>query len=246
MCSSDLLWNATMNGQYPASGSGPHMKAWFEFMNGNRYWELEPYFDLEGGRAVALDGIEYIVYLEKPGPVTVTVESHGYDVAWINPANGERVKAKDFKGTMFTGEPPTKDHDWVLHLSREGIKQGMLKSYKFASRDVPVQQVESDPSKVPFEVVAPPEGDISMAKQPAFSIRTKRDTRAFRNYLVEWSGEVAVDGQGYRVIGTGRDGTFRVPSNIVSKFPAVMTVRITILNAVGKAYQMDRAYRLVP
>jgi len=85
-----------------------------------------------------------------------------------------------------------------------------------------------------------------MSKPPAFSIRTKRDTRAFRNYLVEWSGEVAVDGQGYRVIGTGRDGAFRIPSNIVSKFPAVMTVRITILNAAGKAYQIDRAYRLVP
>ena len=61
------LWNATMNGQYPASGAGPYMKAWAEFMAGNRYWELEPYFDVDGGRAVALEDVEYIVYVEKPG-----------------------------------------------------------------------------------------------------------------------------------------------------------------------------------
>ena len=45
------LWNATMNGQYPAAGSGEYMTAWFDFMSGNRYWELEPYFDVDGGRA---------------------------------------------------------------------------------------------------------------------------------------------------------------------------------------------------
>ena len=84
-----------MNGQYPASGSGEYMTAWFDFMSGNRYWELEPYFDVDGGRAVALEGVEYIVYVEKPGPVEVTVEKHGYDVAWINPLNGERIKDKE-------------------------------------------------------------------------------------------------------------------------------------------------------
>ena len=44
-----------MNGQYPASGSGKYMTAWFEFMSGNRFWELEPYFDVNGGRALALE-----------------------------------------------------------------------------------------------------------------------------------------------------------------------------------------------
>ncbi|HYV61138.1 MAG TPA: DUF5060 domain-containing protein, partial [Bryobacteraceae bacterium] len=34
------LWNATMNGQYPASGAGKYMTVWFDFMSGNRYWEL--------------------------------------------------------------------------------------------------------------------------------------------------------------------------------------------------------------
>jgi hypothetical protein len=114
------LWNATMNGQYPASGSGKYMTAWFDFMSGNRYWELEPYFDVDGGRAVALEDVEYIVYIEKPGPIELTVEDHGYDVAWINPATGERIKAKGYKGRHFTGEPPDKSHDWVLQVSAQG------------------------------------------------------------------------------------------------------------------------------
>ena len=143
------LWTATMNGQYPASGSGAYMTAWFDFMSTNRYWELEPYFDVNGGRAIALEGVEYIVYIEKPsGPVEVTVEKHGYDVAWIDPRNGEQTKEKKgYNGEHFTGEPPDKSHPWVLHISREGTKEGMLKSWKFESRPVPVQEVEQSPSR---------------------------------------------------------------------------------------------------
>ena len=116
------LWSATMNGQYPASGSGEYMPVWYDFMAGNRYWELEPYFDVDGGRALALDGVDYIVYVEKPGPVELEVEDHGYDVAWMNPMTGERIKMKNYKGKRFTGEPPDKSHAWILHVSREGEK----------------------------------------------------------------------------------------------------------------------------
>jgi hypothetical protein len=244
-----------MNGQYPASGSGPYMKAWFEFMSGARFWELEPYFDVEGGRAIALEGVEYIVYLEKPGPVEVSVINHGYDVAWINPATGERIKAKDYKGQRFSGEPPDRQHDWVLHISREGHKQSLLKSYKFDSRgfdepEVPVaqlQEVEVNPQKAPFDVDTPAEGSaISLSTPPLFSLKIARQTRATRSLLVEWTGEVTADGEGFRVIGTGREGTFPIPRSIVRNLPAALRVRISILNASGKAYELDKVYRLTP
>jgi hypothetical protein len=239
------LWNATMNGQYPASGSGAYMAAWFDFMSGNRYWELEPYFDVDGGRAVALEDVEYIVYVEKPGPIEVTVEDHGYDVAWINPATGDRIKAKDYKGKHFTGEPPDKSHDWVLHISREGRKEGMLRSYKFESRRVPVQEIETSPARTPFDVAAPAEGNLTLQKPPAFSLKITRETRATRSLLVEWTAEVVADGQGYRVVGSGREGTLRIPASIALRYPAVMNLRAAILNANGKAYAIDRVYRLV-
>ncbi|HSP66337.1 MAG TPA: DUF5060 domain-containing protein [Bryobacteraceae bacterium] len=239
------LWNATMNGQYPASGSGKYMTAWFDFMSGNRYWELEPYFDVDGGRALALEDVEYIVYVEKPGPVELTVEDHGYDVAWINPSTGERIKAKGYKGKHFTGEPPDKSHDWVLHVSREGHKEGMLKSWKFESRRVPVQEIETAPKNMPFEV-AQPEGDISMALAPRYALKVVRPTRATRELLAEWTAEVVVDGEGYRVAGTGREGTLHIPKEIVHKLPAIVSVRVSILNANGKAYAIDKVYRLLP
>jgi hypothetical protein len=240
------LWNATMNGQYPASGSGAYMKAWFEFMSGNRYWELEPYFDVDGARAIALEGVEYVVYAEKPALVELTVENHSYDVAWMNPATGEIVKQKDYKGEHFTGEPPDKSHDWVLHVSREGRKEGMLKSYKFDSRPVPVQEIEQNPAKVPFEISEPPGDEISLSKPPSFGLKIKRETRATRSLLVEWTAEVVADGEGYRVAGVGTKGTLQIPRSIANKLPGVVSLRMSLLNANGKAYIVDRAYRLVP
>lgn len=240
------LWNATMNGQYPASGAGPFMTAWFEFMAGNRYWELEPYFDVDGGRAIALEGVEYIVYVDKPGPVEVTIEHHGYDVAWINPANGERIRQKNYNGEHFTGEPPGKSHPWVLHISREGHKEGMLKSWKFESRPVPVQEVEQAPQKTPFDIATPATADISVSHPPYYALKIKRDTRATRSLLVEWTGEVVVDGEGYRVLGAGREGTLQIPRSIVKNFPGILSLRVAILNANGKAYVLDKVFRLAP
>jgi hypothetical protein len=241
------LWNATMNGQYPASGSGKYMTVWFDFMSGNRYWELEPYFDVDGGRAVALEDVEYIVYVEKPGPVELTVEDHGYDVNWINPATGEKIKAKNYKGKHFTGEPPDKSHDWILHVSREGHKEGMLRSYKFDSREIPIrlQEVETNPQKMPFEVSSP-DGDISMAIAPRYSLKIVRPTRATRDLLIEWTAEVVLDGEGFRVAGTGSEGTLHIPREIVHNLPGTLSLRVSILNANGKAYVIDKVYRLGP
>jgi hypothetical protein len=248
------LWNATMTGQYPASGSGRYMTAWYDLMANTRYWELEPYFDVDGGRAVALEGVDYIVYIDKPGPVEVTVINHGYDVAWIDPATGERTKAKDYKGQHFAGEPPDKSHDWILEISREGHKQS-LKSYKFDSRGyddpdvapIQIQEIESNPQRVPFDVSTPAEGSsISLATPPLFSLKITRQTRATRSLLVEWTGEVTADGEGFRVIGTGREGTLHIPAGLARSLPASLRVRISILNANGKAYQIDKVYRLTP
>ena len=239
------LWSATMNGQYPASGSGPYMTVWFEFMAGNRYWELEPYFGVDGARAIALEGIEYIVYVDKPGPVEVTLEDHGYDVAWINPQNGERIKAKGYKGEHFTGEAPDKSHPWILHISREGTKEGMLKSYKFESRIVPVQEVEQTPEKTPFAIALPDRDEISISHPPYFAIKVKRESRATRLLLIEWTVDAVVNGEGYRVAGTGREGTLQIPRLITDTLPAVATLRMQILNANGKAYIVDKVVKLV-
>jgi hypothetical protein len=197
---------------------------------------------VDGGRALALEDVEYIVYVEKPGPVELTVEKHGYDVAWINPITGERIKQKNWKGERFTGEPPDRSHDWVLHVSREGHKEGM-RSYKFESRQIVLQEVETSPTKVPFDIEQPT-GDLRVGEAAPYAAKIKRETRATRSMMWLWTGDVAAGGQGYRVLGTGQKGTLKVAPSLVQTFPSSLLMRLYGMNANGKVYALDRAYQL--
>ena len=241
------LWNSTMDGEYPEFRGGDAIRArhWFDFMADTRHWELEPYFDVDGTRAVALEEIEYVNYIEHPGPpIEVSVEKHGYDVYWFNPATGEFLEQKKYKGEHFTGEAPDKSRPWVLLVAREGRKESMLRSYKFESRIVPVQEIETSPQKVPFAIVEP-SGDTLQAGKPAqFAVKVTRSTRATRSMTYLWTGECPADGRGLRVLGTGSPGRFVIPPSIATNFPAVLSVHLTALNANGKAYSADRVFQL--
>ena len=52
--------------------------------------------------------------------------------------------------------------------------------------------------------------------------------------LVEWTGKITASGQGYRVIGTGRDGTLQIPEALWRSSPASMLVHVFVVNAYGK------------
>ena len=245
------LWNATMNGQYPDATitneqAAAEMKIWYEFMEGTRHWELEPFFDVENGRGLSLEEVEYIIYVEKPGPVSVKLEPHSYDVRWLNPATGQSVKGKEAKGATFTTDPPDRAHDWVLQISREGHKASMLRSYRFDSREegIIMQEIEGNPEKVPFEVVQPAGDRISLSAPAQFEIKLTSDKKALQHMMYQWTGEVTVDQRSYRVIGTGAGGTFRIPANIAKEYPAALHVHILGMNALGKVYALDRNYTL--
>jgi hypothetical protein len=241
------LWNATMDGQSPTYSGSADPKAfsvWFDILSDTRYWELEPYFDLDGGRALSLEGVEYLIYIEKPGPLELRLEKHGYDVLWINPIDGEVTRRK-FNGDHFTGEPPDKSHDWVLHVVREGHLESMNKSYKFASRDILMQEIEVVPDKTPFEIEQPASAaDVKVGQPVGYAAKIKRDSRATRSMMWMWTGEVAADGQGYRVLGTGQTGTFAAPATLAKNYPAVLNLRMYAMNGNGKVYALDRALQL--
>jgi hypothetical protein len=249
------LWNATMDGQYPTyanTGAGASnlsspgakaMTAWFQFMSDTRHWELEPYFDVDGGRALALEDVEYVVYMAKPGPLELTVEKHGYDVYWVNPADGETIKGKKFSGDHFTGQPPDSSHDWVLHVLREGRVESMNRSYKFESREIVMQEVESSPEKVPFEIVEP-SADLSVTRPSVYSVKIRRATRATRSMTYLWTGEVAAGHQGFRVLATGAEGTLHTPASLSRDYPGTVLIRVFGMNANGKVYLATRACNL--
>jgi hypothetical protein len=246
------LWNATMNGQYPVyessaaqyagSPGAKAMTVWFDFMLATRHWDLEPYFELDGGRALALPDVEYIVYVDKPGPVELTVAHHSYDVIWMDPADGTTQRRK-YSGEHFVGEPPDRFHDWVLHLVREGTLQSMNRSYKFESRDAPVQEIQVDPAKVPFEIDAP-SGDLTLGTAAYFSVKLKRATRGTRNMLWLWTCEVTEGRQGYRVLGTTQQGTFYPPAGLITEYPANLLLRVYGINGYGTVYMSPKGFGL--
>lgn len=247
------LWNATVSGLYPQTtvpdeASATALKFWYELMDSTRHWELEPFGDSPQARGIALDGVEYVLYVEKPGTVTVNVEKQTYDIEWINPATGEHVRQKEKnKGEVFNGITPDNMHDWVLHISREGHKVGMLKSIKFDSREeaVKLQDMEGKPAKIPFEITAPSGNTISLSKPAEFDVKLLRQSKALERILYEWTGEVTAGGKSWRVIGSGPSGTLRIPPDLADNFPAALHIRVFGMNAFGKVYALDRNYTLV-
>jgi len=142
--------------------------------------------------------------------------------------------------------PPDSSHGWVLHISREGTKASMLKSYKFDSRDPPLQlqETEGNPDKVPFEIVEPTGEALSLAQPFHFAVKLKRRSRALDRMMYEWTAEVTVSERSYRVLGTGPEGTFRIPFNIAANYPAALHVRLVGMNGLGKVYVLDRNFTL--
>jgi len=257
------LWNAAMNGQYVTHGNtgtyggrnlvpdvkyldapgAKAMTAWFDVMSRTRWWDLEPYFDVDGGRALALPDTEYLVYIEKPGPVEIVVEKHGYDVYWIDPATGVTTKEKkEWKGELYKGSPPDSTHDWILHLSRDGRKES-LKSYFFESRRVPVQEPEVSKAKAPYELAQPPVDQVLEVGKPIpYKIQLKKETAGTRRMMYLIKGEIARDGQGVRVLGSGPDGNLRLPGHMLKEGEAPIAVRVAALNAPGKLYFVDYVF----
>ena len=256
------LWNATMDGQavtYASSGAGAQnldsagakaMSVWWDVMSATRYWEMEPFFDVDNGRGLALEGIDYLIYIEKPGPLELQVVRRSYDVMWINPATGEVTRNK-FSGDHFTMEPPDRSHDWILRVARLSQIQGMNKSYKFESRQdkddnflpIALQDVEANTPKVPF-VIEQPSGDLSMAKPVTFAAKITKDTRATRSVMWVWTGDASAGEQGYRVLFSGQKGTATLPPDLTATFPATMHLRLYGMNANGKVYEVDTGFGL--
>ena len=63
---------------------------------------------MDGGRALALEDTEYVVYIEKPGPLELMVEKHGYDIYWVNPIDGEVTKGKFQGRSLHRRRRPTR------------------------------------------------------------------------------------------------------------------------------------------
>lgn len=248
------LWSATTNGEYPsvsyeALQNAQNMKAievWKNIMINTRHWEFEPYFDVSGATAAGLEEIEYLAYAPKGGIVEINVPKHKYNPQWVNPATGEEIPLKDYKGETFSRTTPDNTHDWILEFPRDGKKESMAKYYFFESVDAPVQEVEGEPTRVPFQI-AEPAGDELNSKIPTpFKTKITRANRASRTMEYLWWGDVVGSGEGPRLLGVGSSGNLTIPAFLLSGPGGNLSLRLESINANGKAYELDRVYRLTP
>ncbi len=248
------LWTSTTNGEYPSisyeslknEANVRAVRTWFKVVSDTRHWELEPYFDVDGARAAGLEEVEYLAYAQTPGIVEITLPKHKYNPLWINPITGEEIPLKDYKGEVFSRQTPDSSHDWVLHVPREGHKEHMLRSYYFESQDPPVQEPESDPSKVPFEIVDPAGEQINARIPTPFRAKVIRANRASRTMQFVWWGEAVPGFEGARVLGVGSFGNFTIPPELIQPGAETLSLRLLAINANGKAYELDKVYRLLP
>ncbi|MDQ2775019.1 MAG: DUF5060 domain-containing protein [Acidobacteriota bacterium] len=248
------LWNCTTNGEYPsvsyeALQNPANVKAlqvWHRVISDTRHWEFEPYFDVDGARAVGLMEVGFIAYAQTPGILEITLERHKYNPVWVNPIDGEEIPLKDYRGEVLSRPTPDTSHDWILDCEREGHKEAMARSVRFESEDPPVQEPELDSAKIPFQIVDPAGNELNSAIPQVFSLKLTRANRATRSMQYVWWGEIVAGGGGARVLGIGPSGTFSIPSSLIKQPSANLNIRLLAINANGKAYEVDRVYRLTP
>jgi hypothetical protein len=61
-----------------------------------------------------------------------------------------------------------------------------------------------------------------------------------------WWGEVVAGGAGPRVLALGSNGTFTLPKELAANPGSNLNLRVLAINAYGKAYELDKVYRLTP
>ncbi len=248
------LWSCTTNGEYPSvsyeslenAANVRAVRTWVKILSDTRHWEFEPYFEVDGARAVGLAEIGYIAYAQNPGIVEINFDRHKYTPTWINPSTGEEIVEKDWRGQIFSRPTPDNSRDWILDIEREGHKESMLRSVRFESIDPPVQEIESDTAKLPFDV-ADPAGEELNSKQPVpFKIKLTRANRATRTMQYVWWGEVVAEGSGSRLLAVGSNGNLTLPADFVKEPGQTLSLRVEAINANGKAYELVKVYKLNP
>jgi len=119
----------------------------------------------------------------------------------------------------------------------------MLRSYKFESWPVPVQEPERSPQKAPFELTKPAMGETLTAGVPApYEITLKRQTGGTRRMTYVLTGEIVQDGEGARYLASGPSGAFTVDPALMKSGSGALAVRLAALNAAGKLYLLDYVF----
>ncbi len=179
----------------------------------------------DGARAVGLDEVGYLAYAQNPGIVEITLDKHKYNPVWINPATGEEIPLKDYRGDIFSQQTPENTHDWVLDVAREGHKESMLRSLRFESMTLRCKKLKPTLQRYPLNSLTRRERIPFQVPVP-FRIKITRPNRATRTMQYVWWGEVVAGGEGARLLGVGSFGNFTIPPDLLKQPGSSLNVRL--------------------
>jgi len=96
-----------------------YMRVLRDILEKTNYWEMKPADELvDNGHCLADRGKEYLVYLEKPQPVTFQLQADALEIKWFNALTGEARDAGKVNAGSITFEPPSEwaETPLVLHV----------------------------------------------------------------------------------------------------------------------------------
>ena len=226
-----------------------------EFFLQTRYFDLQPYYGVEGGTALSLHyapyqaeqfkGVEYIVYQEEPQSVELILPKDGYDVSWYSPVDGAWLdQKKKYKGDRFRSPPPDDAQDWVLYVRKEEKKLSWNEKFFLEARGVKPKEIETATSEVPFEIQFPDEQALTAGQTYDFNATLTKATRSAKKMTWVWWAEVSGSGRSARVIGTDQFGRFEVPTTLTDVYPGTLSIRLLGIDGAGRLFEAFRAYRI--
>lgn len=92
-----------------------------DFFTSFEWWRLAPRNDLVGGgaRCLAETGKRYVIYMPRPGNVSISLAPGNYQARWFNPRTGQWTEAPVASGPRWLPPQPADDGDWVLLLRHD-------------------------------------------------------------------------------------------------------------------------------
>jgi len=95
------------------------LKEVWDFFETVPFHRMKPRQDLvDNGYCLAEPGREYLVYLERPGSVSVQIDAGLYDAEWINAQDTRDVRDGVIVKSREPLASPQDGDDWLLHLTR--------------------------------------------------------------------------------------------------------------------------------
>jgi len=156
----------------------------------------------------------------------------------------ETEKLKNVKTERFATEPLDRTHDWVLAPFARRATEGMLRSYKFESRRILMQDVEVSANKVPFQIVQPRATRISLHAATPYTVKAHaRDARHALHCCICGPVRSPMNCRVIGVVGTGKR-QIQISANMASIIRRCSICGSFWHERQRKVYSADRTLQL--